>query len=68
MLCGTENNKQQIDTHEESKKIQNYYYSHSDKVGEGNFSQVFKGIDKNTGINVAIKVIKYSSLTTKIAE
>lgn len=68
MFCGTENNRRVEDIPEDSKKIENYYYSQSDKVGEGNFSQVFRGVDQNTGMHVAVKVIKYSSLTTKIAE
>lgn len=37
-------------------------------MGEGNFSQVFKGVDRNTGANVAVKVIKYASLTSKVAQ
>jgi serine/threonine protein kinase len=68
MLCSAENSKRQEESHEESKKIENYYYNQSDKVGEGNFSQVYRGRDRDRGMNVAIKVIKYSSLTTKIAE
>lgn len=52
---------------EENKKIENYFYKPSNKIGEGNFSQVFKGVDQNTGMEVAIKVVKYSSLTSKIA-
>lgn len=53
---------------EDGKKIENYFYCLSNKVGEGNFSQVYRGIDQNTGMQVAVKVIKYSSLTTKVAE
>lgn len=40
----------------------------SEKVGEGNFSQVFHGVDSNTGKSVAIKVVKYSSLSSRVAE
>jgi len=68
MFCGTDNFGKLDGIPEDSKKIENYYYSQSDKVGEGNFSQVFKGVEQNTGMHVAVKVIKYSSLTTKIAE
>lgn len=54
-------------TPEDNKKIENYFYKPSNKIGEGNFSQVFKGIDQNTGMEVAVKVVKYSSLTSKVA-
>lgn len=53
---------------EDYKKIQNYLFRSYDKIGEGNFSKVYKGIDRKSGNNVAIKVIKYSTLTSKIAE
>lgn len=68
MFCGVGVKKSDDDTSEENKKIQNYFYKPSHKIGEGNFSQVFKGVDQTTGMHVAIKVIKYSSLTTKVAE
>jgi serine/threonine protein kinase len=51
----------------EGKKVENYYYQVSDLVGKGNFSQVFKGIDKITHKPVAIKVVKNSSLTSTVA-
>jgi serine/threonine protein kinase len=37
-------------------------------VGEGNFSQVYRGVDQITGKYVAIKVVKKSSITSKVAE
>lgn len=52
----------------ETKKIENYIYRLSSQVGVGNFSNVFKGIDQNNGLPVAIKVIKYTSITSKISE
>lgn len=56
------------DEREDFKKIENYYYCMSDEVGQGNFSQVFRGIDQATGIPVAVKVIKFASLTNKVAK
>ena len=37
-------------------------------MGEGSFSQVFHGVDTNDGSRVAIKVVKYSSLSSRVAE
>ena len=68
MFCGLPDNKREEDLPQDTKKIENYFYSLSNKIGQGNFSQVYKGIDQNTGMQVAVKVIKYSSLTTKVAE
>lgn len=68
IFCEAGMKKHDEEPSEENKKIQNYFYKSSNKIGEGNFSQVFKGVDQNTGAYVAIKVIKYSSLTTKVAE
>lgn len=68
MFCGTADNRREDQIPEDSKKIENYFYGLSDKVGEGNFSQVFKGVDQNTGMSVAVKVVKLNSLTTKIAQ
>ena len=56
------------DEREDYKKIENYYYCMSDEVGQGNFSQVFRGIDQTTGIPVAVKVIRFASLTNKVAK
>ncbi len=67
MFCGPENKHSSSDP-EDCKKIENYIYKQSDKVGEGNFSQVFHGVDTDTGKSVAIKVVKYSSLTSRVAE
>ena len=39
------------------KHIQNYYYNIEALVGEGSYSQVFKGLDTTTNCPVAIKVI-----------
>lgn len=50
------------------KKIENYIYFIGEKLGEGNFSEVFKGIDQNKNRNVAVKVVKYASLTNKVSE
>ena len=52
---------------EEYKKIENYRYRNADKIGEGNFSKVFRGMDSQTGMPVAIKVVSYSSLTSKVS-
>jgi len=61
----------EVNTQEERddfKKIENYYYCMSNQVGQGNFSQVFRGIDQTTGIPVAVKVIKFASLTNRVAK
>jgi serine/threonine protein kinase len=40
------------------KKIGDYVYSPSWKVGSGAFSSVYRGIDTKTNMSVAIKIIK----------
>ena len=54
------------------KKIQDYVFAFYDKVGKGNFSQVFKGIHEPSRIlsltiekHVAIKVVELSSLNSQ---
>lgn len=56
-----------LDT-DDYKKIENYYYCLSGLLGQGNFSQVFRGIDQSTGVEVAVKVIKLASITNKVAK
>lgn len=68
MFCGSAPQKVDNQASDDSKKIENYSFKPSCKIGEGNFSQVFQGIDQNTGLPVAIKVVKLASLTTKVAE
>lgn len=45
------------------KKIENYVYNLGETLGSGNFSQVYKGYDEKRHREVAVKVVKYSSLT-----
>jgi serine/threonine protein kinase len=49
------------------KKVEQYYYQPNEVVGKGNFSHVYRGIDKNNNRAVAIKVIKNSSLTSTVS-
>lgn len=44
------------------KKIQNYSFLLSDRIGKGYSSTVYKGLDDLTGQQVAIKVIELKSL------
>lgn len=45
------------------KKVgKKYEYSLNDRLGQGAFAEVYKGKNKNTGEEVAIKVIKRSAL------
>lgn len=67
MLSPSNESKPQEDR-DDFKKIENYYYCLSQQLGQGNFSQVFRGIDQSTGVPVAVKVIKLASLTNKIAK
>jgi serine/threonine protein kinase len=68
MHLGINDNRQEEDALENGKKIDNYYYNLSDVIGKGNFSQVFRGVDHNTNKFVAIKVVKFSSFTSTVAE
>ena len=53
---------------ENIKVLENYLCFLSRPLGKGNFSEVFYGTDKNTNKEVAIKIIKKSSLNSKVAE
>lgn len=68
MFCGADDLRKEEEVRGDYKKIEHYLFKSTDKIGEGNFSKVYKGIDRKTGQHVAIKVIKYSSLTSKVAE
>lgn len=57
-----------IETSDSFKKIENYIFFMGEKLGEGNFSEVYKGVDQKNNRNVAVKVVKYTSLTNKVAE
>lgn len=36
-----------------------YFYNKKNKLGSGSFGTVYKGIDKNKNINIAIKVVPH---------
>jgi serine/threonine protein kinase len=59
------------DTHADQlqimKKIENYLFNLCDKLGEGSFSQVFKGINVLTNGEVAVKKIRTGDIKSKIA-
>jgi len=59
---------QHEDNLENYKKIENYVYLNTEKLGGGNFSDVYKGIDQARTKHVAVKVVKFSSLTSKVAQ
>lgn len=67
-MSASQNDNREEESLENGKKIDNYYYNLSDRVGKGNFSEVFRGVDKNNGRPVAIKVVKFSSFTSTVAE
>ncbi len=52
-------------THLQEYKSNSVYdcYTFMNKVGEGNFSSVYKGVSKKTSEEVAIKVIKKFELS-----
>jgi len=43
------------------KETKNYIWKEEEKLGEGSFGQVFRGVDKRTGVYVAIKKFKDAS-------
>lgn len=43
MFCGIK--QEDIESEEQTKKIENYIYSPNQSIGKGNFSQVFRGFD-----------------------
>lgn len=67
-MSASQNDNREEESLENGKKIDNYYYNLSDRVGKGNFSEVFRGVDRNSGRPVAIKVVKFSSFTSTVAE
>ncbi len=66
MFC-TANENISTDNHDTLKKIGSYLFLYSDVLGSGNFSTVYKGVDENTGRQVAVKVVRMSSLKSKTA-
>jgi serine/threonine protein kinase len=62
-------NNEQENAHEDStaKKIENYIFKYEDLLGKGNFGSAYRGYDVNTGRQVAIKVIKMSSIKSKVS-
>lgn len=66
MFCSGEDSVLKQGNGSKIKKIENYMFKYSDKVGEGNFSQVYSGIDENSGECVAVKVIQASSIKSKV--
>ncbi len=49
------------------KKIENYMFNLSEKIGEGSFSQVFRGTDITRNSTVAVKKIRIGEIKSKIA-
>lgn len=49
------------------KKIENYMFNLGDKLGEGSFSQVFRGVNVLTNEPVAVKKIRIGDIKSKIA-
>ena len=49
------------------KKIEQYIFRYTDKIGSGRFSQVYSGVDENIDETVAVKVVQLSSLKSKTA-
>jgi len=49
------------------KKIENYIFYLTDKVGEGSFSQVYKGANINNNSIVAIKKVRIGDVKSKIS-
>lgn len=49
------------------KKIENYMFNLSDKLGEGSFSQVYRGVNLLTNHAVAVKKIRIGDIKSKIA-
>lgn len=48
------------------KKIAYYSYNIRDKLGEGNYAQVFKGVNDETNERVAIKLIDRTKITDEV--
>ncbi len=66
MFCTTNENVS-IYNQDTVKKIGSYLFRYSDVLGSGNFSTVYSGVDQNTGRQVAVKVVRMSSLKSKTA-
>jgi serine/threonine protein kinase len=49
------------------KKIENYVFNLGNKIGEGSFSQVFKGADIMTNRSVAVKKVRIGNIKSKIS-
>jgi serine/threonine protein kinase len=50
------------------KKIDSYLFDLRHKIGEGNFSEVFKGTNIHNGQAVAVKKIRVRDVKSKIAK
>lgn len=49
------------------KKIENYMFDLGEKLGEGSFSQVYRGVNVLTNEPVAVKKIRIGDIKSKIA-
>lgn len=49
------------------KKIENYIFDLTDKIGEGSFSTVFKGNTLDRNLPVAVKKVRINDVKSKIA-
>ena len=50
------------------KKIEHYLFKWTNKIGKGNFSDVYLGLNEQNQEQVAIKVIKNESVKSKTAQ
>jgi len=67
MIDENRDREQEAGEKKNCKKVENYIFSYEWKLGEGSFSEVFKGIDSRTNNTVAVKVIKIESVNSKVA-
>ena len=68
MFCSGGDEETFCGTQSKIKKIENYLFKYEDKIGEGNFSEVYSGVNEKTGERVAIKVIQVSSIKSKVLD
>lgn len=52
----TRNRYQQEKESETGKKVKNYIYHYADKIGNGNFAKVYKGVNLQTSNTLVIKI------------
>ena len=50
------------------KKIENYIFDLTEKIGEGSFSTVYKGSTLDRNLPVAVKKVRIKGVKSKIAK